>query len=247
MWFHGEASKGDTNKVLDNQPDGTFLIRTRPKQKDMALGLVYKGQVTHHLIEQSPEGIYVINGMSYGNPRSLRELVDRMRVAQPNWPQPFVNFVPRPEATDLEIEAEEQRAKVIRASVVEAEDEEEAQATPHGHLRERLASEATRDRVASTSQSRDARGHVVRHWFVAMTKDDGRHVDAEDLVLAAYRLGAPTTLPAVSAFLESVDMQVGDPIEFTAFQQWFATHPNAAIWEAMPRERLEVTRKKENE
>lgn len=56
--------------------DGRFLVRTREnKPGEYVLCVVYKGKPTHHLIAKNAEGIYAINKKTYGNNKTIEEVI----------------------------------------------------------------------------------------------------------------------------------------------------------------------------
>lgn len=236
VWFHGEASKKSAGGLLTGQPDGTFIVRMRPKEKDTALALVFEGQTTHHLLSQrEDDGVVLINGVNFGSPRSLRELVDKLRVPQERWPQPLISFIARPEATDVEIEMEEQRAKAAVSAHAEANSADELAYT-NLPLPTQAKQEPNRTMSIGSAGQLDA----ARHWFSSMTTPTVRHLEAEDLVLVAYRLGLMTSLTAVHTFMDSVELAPTDHVDFMAFKTWFAQHPMAQVWNHFDQAQIEV-------
>lgn len=75
QWFHGIISRMDSEKLLREQPDGTFLIRVAESRYGYSLSLMFRGRVKHFMIDQVQGDRYKIIGNERTFP-ALNEIVN---------------------------------------------------------------------------------------------------------------------------------------------------------------------------
>eukprot|EP00050_Salpingoeca_kvevrii_P007172 m.294289 g.294289 ORF g.294289 m.294289 type:complete len:837 (-) comp12965_c0_seq1:1122-3632(-) len=66
------------------EQDGTFLVR-RHASGNLVISVVFQGNISHHLLAIK-DGVYTINGRSYGRCTTLDEVISMLRGPVPNWP-----------------------------------------------------------------------------------------------------------------------------------------------------------------
>ena len=61
--------------------NGLFLVRVKDASKGaFVLSMVVQRQPIHHLLEMTEEGIYLVNGKTFGNFALLPDLIKAMRI-----------------------------------------------------------------------------------------------------------------------------------------------------------------------
>ena len=61
--------------LLDGLDEGSFLVRRRGAVgEEHVLSVVHKGKPSHHLIKQTQDGTWSLNGKVYGQPATIHEV-----------------------------------------------------------------------------------------------------------------------------------------------------------------------------
>ena len=65
--------------LLDGLDEGSFLVRRRGAVgEEHVLSVVHKGKPSHHLIKQTQDGTWSLNGKVFGQPATIHEVSRRL-------------------------------------------------------------------------------------------------------------------------------------------------------------------------
>eukprot|EP00054_Salpingoeca_dolichothecata_P029419 m.231813 g.231813 ORF g.231813 m.231813 type:complete len:1627 (-) comp26471_c0_seq1:135-5015(-) len=79
---HKKLNRMAAERKLKDQPNGTFLVRTKGRLS-YAISVIYEAKVTHHLVEMNEDGVFAVNSKPAGNYNNLTELIDFLMMACP--------------------------------------------------------------------------------------------------------------------------------------------------------------------
>ena len=88
-YLHEDIGRATAEELINNEGlnDETFLVRKRESQDEYDLSVVYKGKITHYLIEKDTiSGILTINNKIYGNYYDLNILINYLSNPVKSWP-----------------------------------------------------------------------------------------------------------------------------------------------------------------
>lgn len=80
LWLHGVLGKDLAEQLVADfggGAKGTFLVRRRDTEADKyacIITLGVPGSITHHIAKPNCDGVWEVNGETYGTPRSLEEV-----------------------------------------------------------------------------------------------------------------------------------------------------------------------------
>jgi hypothetical protein len=93
-WLFGAITQAEAEALLmTDATEGRFLVRMRPQHPgEYVLSVVFRDRPTHHLVAPR-DGIFLVNQRSFGDPRSLPEVVRNLSGPVASWPQVLTSFV----------------------------------------------------------------------------------------------------------------------------------------------------------